>query len=256
MVVVSGTLTKRGTPERVAIESVPEAAALIPQIEAAHRGLLDSQPIANAGIAKLSGQLATSDGRHDTLVRAMHLRLESDILFADGDDDRADLTRARDALFPTGTSIITRSWTEQAGEARLRAARVTETVERTLTRMKTRGGSMLDRYTELQDVANEIDRLEKRRAGLVSSQPGGSETVKARNQWIRCVNALAMVLAAVGADEAPILGRCRALEARTEGRAQQPAPSEPSEPVAPEPPDSPEPIVITPKPSPDTPVAS
>lgn len=237
MVVVTDALTKRGSPERGAIEAVPEAAALLPQIEAAHRGLLASQPIVNADVAKLSAQLAEADTRHDALIRGIHLRFESELQLATESDERAELARARDAVLPTGLTVITRSWTEQAGEARLREARVDASIQRTLTRTKTRGGTLFEHYQELQELALRIDRLERERAALIGAQTPGSESVKARNQWIRCINALAMVLAAVGVDETPILGRCRALEARVDGRMPQPEPEEPvaDDPAAPSP---------------------
>lgn len=227
MVTLSADLIRRGSPERAGIEAVPEAAALLPQIEAAHRGLIESQPVVNAEIAKLTSKLNEEDARHDTLVRAIHARLESETLFAETTVDAAKHARARSALFPSGTSIVNRAWSEQAGEAKMRAGRIDDEIERVLGKLKTHDGStLLERYRALQAVAANIDATEKKRAAMMSDGPSGAETVRARNQWIRVINALAMVLAATGADEAPILGRVRAFEARAEGRG----PATPEEP--------------------------
>ncbi|WP_157068852.1 hypothetical protein [Sandaracinus amylolyticus] len=228
MATLGADLIRRGSPERIAIEAVPAAAALLPDIEAANRGLIESQPITNAAVAKLTAQLHADDVVHDELVHAMFGRLESERRFAQADDERAKYTQLRDRLFPTGVAVVNLSWTEQGGEAKLRAGRVTESDERLLAKLKIHDGTtLLDRYRALQQVATTIDANEKSRAAMVAETITGSSTVRARNQWIRVVNALAMVLAATGTDEAPILGRVRALEARAEGRA---APSEPEAP--------------------------
>ena len=233
MVTLSADLIRRGSPERAEIEAVPEAAALMPQIEAAHRGLLGSQPITNAEIAKLTSRLNELDTRHDALVRGIHARLESEILIEVAPAEAAKLERAKTALFPTGTSIVTRSWSEQAGEAKLRAARVSRDEERVLGKLKCHdGATLLEHYQALQAIAGEIDATEKKRAALTGEGPTPAETVRARNQWIRVINALAMVLAATGVDEAPILGRVRAFEAKAEGRTPV-TPDEPSEPTDP-----------------------
>ena len=105
--------------------------------------------------------------------------------------------------------------------------------ERALAKLKVHDGTtLLDRYRQLQNVAMVIDANEKLRAAASAETITGASTVKARNQWIRVINALAAVLAATGTDEAPILGRVRALEAKAEGRA-TPATDDGDKPVTP-----------------------
>jgi hypothetical protein len=151
---------------------------------------------------------------------------------------RDSFLAARGALFPNGLLTINFSYGQQAGEAKLRAARMTPDAERTLRRSKTAdGATLLEQYERLQATALRIGAKEKERAQMGAMNATGPKTIAARHQWIRAIQALASVLALAGADDAEVLGRIRAAEAKADANA--PAVKEPEVPPTP----SEEPVV-------------
>lgn len=238
MVKHSGDLVQAGSPERAAIEAIPEAAALLPQLQRAHEGLIAAQPPNDSEIAEITEELGLLDATHDDLLRAIDGRLASELELAGDEAARDALTRARTVLLPDGLSIVQRSYTEQAGEGALRAARVDPEVKAVLGRLSTYDGRTLDAiYERLQAVAAEIGALVKRRAELGEQGRRVADAREARLRWIRTVNALATVLAMLGVDEGPILGRIRETEREAERGGQPAAPAPAPAPDGPPAPD-------------------
>jgi hypothetical protein len=177
--------------------------------------------------------MAALDTRHDMCVRALLYRIESEIVIAEGDDARESLEMLRDALFPTGAVIVQRSYIDQAGEAKLRAARLTTEMRGTLAKLKTLDGRTAESlYEVLQSSARALGEGELKRAELGVAGDVVLKTNVARNQWIRVVNAIASFLAAEGIGERSILGAIRDAEAKAERRK---SPLEPPSVPTPEP---------------------
>lgn len=213
MVNLSVDLITPGTPENTALRALAEGEVLLPRIEAAHHGIIAAQPPNDAKIADLTAKLTIKDVRHDTLVRSLDGRIESELLHVTDPAAVEALTRARIALFPTGLGIINASYGAQAGEVQLRAKRVDDSVRATLGRLRTYDGrTCADLYDELQQVATEIGALEKLRAALGEEGAQIAKSRDARNQWIRAIHAVAAMLALAGVDERPILGAIREAE--------------------------------------------
>ena len=161
MVNLSVDLITPGKPQYEALHELPEGSILVPRIEDAHYGVIAAQPPNDAKIAELTGKLTIKDVRHDTLVRSIDGRIESELLHVNDPAAVEALTRARIALFPTGLTIINASYGAQAGEVQMRAKRVDDSVRATLARLHTYDGrTCADLYDELQEVAAEIGALE------------------------------------------------------------------------------------------------
>ncbi len=217
MVERTSDLLSPETDEHKALVSFPLGKAMLPEIQSSYDGLIAAQPPNDSAIAALTSLLTQLDGDHDELVRAIFDRFQSEIRLALDDETRERLVRACDGLLPKGLATIQLSYAEQAGEAKLRAARVDDEIDKTLGKMKTYDGRTLGAlYARLQETATEIGRQEKRRAQLGEEGARVARAGDARNQWIRTMNALAAVIAAARLDEAPILGRIRETEAKAE----------------------------------------
>ncbi len=227
MVNLGGDLVKRGTPERRAIEAVPMAAALLPSLEAAHRGLLEAQPPSQSAIEKLTNELAEEDRLHDELIRGIDSRLVSEIALAREAMARDSFIAARGTLFSNGLQAINFSYGQQAGEAKLRAARMSPETERTLRRLKTADGTNLFEQVEhLQAAAVRIGMKEKERSEIGAMTMSAPKALAARHQWVRAIRALEAVFELAGVDAADALGRIRAAEAKADAKAPQVPPAE------------------------------
>lgn len=127
-------------------------AALLTQLQRAYDGLIAAQPPPDTALAKLTTELATLDARHDACVRGLLYRLDAEIVIAESDATKQALEALRDALFPTGAAVVQRSYVEEAGEAKLRDARLTAAMRKTLAKLKTLDGRTGEALLELLQV--------------------------------------------------------------------------------------------------------
>lgn len=235
MVKLGGDLVREGGPERSAIERVGAARGLLPALEKAVEALIEAQAPKSTDVAELTAQLGALDLRHDDLVRALDGRLEAEQYATTDPVVREAFARVRTALFPSGRTIVQRSYVEQAGEAPLRAKRVEDADRMLLHGLETYGDRTLhDLYDELQQVAADIGAAERKRTRLGAEGERMLKAQAARLQWIRAVNALAAVLECESIDPKPILGSIRAAEANAERGGARTAPPGSSDPQAPE----------------------
>ncbi|UJR87044.1 hypothetical protein [Sandaracinus amylolyticus] len=217
IVELTAELLARGGKRRKALEAVRGAEGPLGQLERAYDGMIAAQPPPNTALAKLVTEMTSLDARHDACVRALLYRVDSEIVIAETDEARVSLGLLRDALFPTGAAIVQRSYVEEAGEGKLRDARVSASMRRTLAKLKFLDGRTGEElFALLQSSARALGEGEVKRAALGEEGQLVLKSGAARNQWIRVVNSVAAYLAAEGIDEEPILGAIRAAEAAAE----------------------------------------
>lgn len=178
-----------------------------------------AQPPSNAAVRKLTALLGEKDARHDDIVRAFADRFASEIGVTKDPELRELLDEVLVAVLATGRSITNRSYTEQSGEGRMRANRVTEEHRKVMRKLVTIEGTTYEElYDELQQLAADIGALETQRADLLDAQRRQLKRREARLRWIEVINAIATMLRLARVDEEPILGAIRKAAAKAGAR--------------------------------------
>ncbi|HVY47840.1 MAG TPA: hypothetical protein VHB21_18255 [Minicystis sp.] len=227
MIQISAAWTAKESPARKALLAVPELAAVLPRLEAAHAALAAGVPsAANPRLAAIAAEEAAIDERHDAIVRGTDLVLEGLGLLA-GPGPRADaLKAARDTLTPTGMGVIATSYRAEAGAAQLLAMRLERlpAVKATLeTVLVDRGKSLLDATRERIQKAAALGKLEDERAALgAKPASAAADGAALRSHWVRAVNALvanAELAELPAAAHALVFGALREAEKKADERA-------------------------------------
>jgi hypothetical protein len=236
--------------ERPLLEALPQAGALLPSLEKAHKGLLDGQASmsqTNAALLTVQRAQAALDVRHDACIRGPYNVLTGFADLAETPEEAAVFLSLRDKLTPRGLDTVRLSYTDQAGEAELTEGRLTKEDRTLLGKLRTPTGTLLDAHKTRLSTAREIGALEKQRAALETQAPATTtpaDAVRARNLWIRTVNAFVAILALEEGlgdeDREKILGPLTRAEQkadrkRVSGAAADPAaaPAEPAKAVDP-----------------------
>ncbi|MEO5728668.1 MAG: hypothetical protein ABI134_01065 [Byssovorax sp.] len=225
--------------ERPLLASLPQAGALLPSIDKAHRGLLDSQTGAsqtNVKLTALQKAQAVLDVRHDRQVRGKYHVLTGFAELADNEEEAAAYLALRDALTPRGLDTVRLSYTDEAGEAELTDRRLTKDDKALLGKLPTPNGTLLDALKARLKAGRELGDLEKQRAALESQAPAATtpaDAVRARNVWIRTVNAFVGLLdleeGLSEADRETILGPLRRAEQKADRKRAGSAEADPVE---------------------------
>ena len=187
--------------ERPLLASLPQAGALLPSLDKAHQGLLDGQVStaqANSALAALQKAEAVLDVRHDRNVRGPYNILTGFADLADTPEEASRFLALRDTLTPRGLDTVRLSYTDQAGEAQLTDRRLTKEDKALLAKLPTPSGTLLDAHKARVKAGKELGDLEKERARLEGAAPVATtpaDAVRARNLWIRTVNAFVATLA-------------------------------------------------------------
>lgn len=228
MVTVSGPWTDP-SKERSLIDALPQARALLPSLDVAHEGLLDTQASgaqANAALAKLQKAEALLDVRHDRKTRGAFHVLTGFADLADDPEQAAAYLALRDAINPKGLDVTRWSYTDEAGEAELVDRRLSPDQKALLGKLPTPSGTLLSAHEERIQAGRELGKLETERAGLEKKAPDtttAADAQRARNVWIRTVTAFVAILdlemKLTDADREKILGPLRRAESRAERRA-------------------------------------
>lgn len=195
MLSVTEPWVQPGHPERVLLDTVAAAAALMRFIVQLHGELIGSQSGVDAvRIAGLTGQLGLLDGRHDILAKAVSGVLTAHRLYHQGAPIGAVLDALEQALFPDGLQIVRASYRDSAGRARMRATLLTGEQRTLLSSIPVQGGTLLDWINEWNQTAERIGALSNERdtpASDAAERPVSSEV---RNRWIRTVRTVLDVL--------------------------------------------------------------
>ncbi len=187
--------------ERALIASLPQAGALLPSLEKAHQGLLTTQVSAEqveTELTLLQKAQAKIDVRHDRKIRGKYNVLTGFADLADNEEEAAAYLALRDSLTPHGLDVVRWSYTDEAGESELVDSRLTKDEKALLGKLPTPTGTLLDAHKARVKAGKELGDLEKKRASLetqVSAATTPADAIRARNLWIRTVNAFVATLA-------------------------------------------------------------
>ncbi len=228
MVTITGSWVDPAT-DRPFLKSLLQAGALLPSLDKAHNGLLQSQVAADqvaVALSEVQVAEANVDVRHDRKSRGSFNVLTG---FADLTDDPEKATAylaLRAQIFPKGLEVVRWSYTDEAGEVELVDTRLSKDDKTLLGTLPTPEGTLLDAHQARLKAGRELGELERKRAELETKAPGAptaADAVRARNLWIRTVNAFVATLELEDGlsdeDRERILGPMRRAEQKAERRA-------------------------------------
>ncbi len=194
MITISEPWVTKGTAQYKALAAIAELVPVLKKVEEAHKALLATQPPQpSARVATITLQLAESDTRHDQLTRAIDAVMTGFTLTAQDADHAAQLVSLHDKLLPDGLALIQKSYREEAGAGRLLQKRLDDADRAALKKLVLPGSrSVLGLVEDWIDSALTLGKLEDARAaeqGVPAGMTSG-DLIRARNAWIRAVNAL------------------------------------------------------------------
>ncbi|MDI1484224.1 hypothetical protein [Polyangium sp. y55x31] len=198
MLQVSSSWIDPQSPARAAILASADLSGKLPRIEEAHAGLAAAaQPAKLPRMNALSAEEARLDVRHDSIIRGVFGLLTATAEMLDG-EAAAELLALRDTLIPEGLSSMQKTYRAEAGQAAQLEDRLTPAVvARTDAILVGQGPSQKSLTHYLQEwitIGKKLGGLEDEKGRLLAEQQSdassGLALVKARNRWIRVVNAL------------------------------------------------------------------
>ncbi|MBI5481435.1 MAG: hypothetical protein HY906_21435, partial [Deltaproteobacteria bacterium] len=194
MISVSAPWVKPGSEERELLLGYPETAGVVPRVDAAHQGLLATQPkpAATGRLTEISEQSGRLDLRHDTTARGLDLLFGGIEALAPDVSTAEDYVKLHQLLLPQGMSATQRTYRDEAGQGALLKERLTPEVRTTLGNLRTPFGTVLEVVDEWIAVAIQLGGLEDERARLAEARPAPptqADVATARHRWVRAVNA-------------------------------------------------------------------
>lgn len=221
MVSVSGPWVDPAHPEHQTLAGVPEIAPLLHLVARAHRALLDTQlPADTTEWTELRAARDQASRTHGRLARAIRHLLQGYIHLDSALEDprAAALVELQGLMFPEGLRVVQRSHRETAGEAQLLASALTPARQEVLAGLPTDKGSLLDAVCAWIEAGRQLGALSAR---LMDAPSPATGAARARNQWIRVMNAMRIVMEhqrARAPELGPILERLEGIQAQVDRR--------------------------------------
>ncbi len=232
MIQVSTTWKDPKSKARKAILATPELAPLVPRVDGAHDALAAAgQPSTDdPRLGEISAEEGKIDIRHDDIIRGSHLFLTGASLLLGEDNGGAELIILRDTLIPDGLQSTQKSYRAEAGQAAQLDKRLTPDVRSDLEAIsvgpKSAKAALMQFIDEWVTLGGELGTLEDEKGRLQATpvDPGtgaGAALLKARNTWVRVVNAMVAnaELAEIDPEvDALVFGPLRAAESAADRR--------------------------------------
>ena len=180
------------------LNKVPAAVPLLPRLKTTHQFLLSLQPQNHSvAMAAQTKQLLALDQDHDTCVRGLIAFAQALQHQADDPAEKEAWATLQQTLFPEGAMVINRSYTDEVGQAKLAAARLSDADKKrckaTLLTTPTGKETLMAWVERYFASAEKLGHAAS--AGMVPEEgPSRADSLKARNQWIRTVSAILAVL--------------------------------------------------------------
>lgn len=196
MVTITGALVDPER-ERPIFAKYPRLLPWLEDIEAAHKGLYEIVTRAPSPELSAMNERATFlDAEHDRKASGLFDLLTGLARVSDDDAEAARVIELRTQLFPSGRSIVNRTYLDQAGEASLIDSRLSETSRKLLDELVVHGLPLAKHVQAWQKAAAELGQIEGERVRLAKDEKSQSLTTigKARNAWVAAINALLYVI--------------------------------------------------------------
>lgn len=184
--------------ERPVIAKYPRLLPWLDDIDKAHRALHEAQAASDIQpeLKRLTEKATALDAEHDRLARGIHQTITGMAELTFDNEQSAALLQLRDELFPSGRSIINRSYLDQAGEASLMESRLSLPSRHLLAHVPVLSSHLGEYVHAWKEVAIELGDVERERIHLTRDQKDESATSigKARKLWVNAVSAFRYVL--------------------------------------------------------------
>lgn len=214
-------LLRAVTTHRPMLDAEPAYAAVLAAFEALVPDFDSVLPAGSGGSgAGLSDDGKRLDAEHDRLLRNLYVLLEATEALCPGPAAEM-LSGVRKRLFPEGLLMVSRTFAEQAVEARRVATRVTPADEELLRNLRLPGGSTAhDVFRAWVATCEALGRFEDRRlAADEDSRTLVLRQVVVRNRWTKAVQALVAQVELLGMASHPVLDDVQFYETRALARS-------------------------------------
>lgn len=230
---VSGTWLNPADPAHAAILAEPLLAPHLVPLGKAHGGVLDLLKLTRDGrVAQIILLATRTDGRHDGIIRGTYNMLTAMAeLMGNGGEE---LLALRDELVPDGLRSVNKSYRAEALQADELGKRLTPAMRARTDAITVGAGAAARPLTAYLDewvaLGKELGALEDERDRLLAGPPDPTTIVpsatKARNYWVKVVNAMLDAAELAELDEATmatIFAPYWAIERKADDRARQAA---------------------------------
>lgn len=194
MLVVSGAwLDPR--KERALLARLARVAPFLPDLQAAHEGLIhcnDEQRTYSKELAALMAKTTVLDDRFDRFARGIYSLCTGLACVAD-DVAARRFEQLLAELMPEGLSIISQRYLVEAGQPELVENRLSPESRALLAQTHIDGVPLRAYVDEWEKAARALGEAESEKARVTSSKPPAS-LAKARNAWVRVVTLIMQVL--------------------------------------------------------------
>ncbi len=228
MLQLSATWLDSTSEAHTKLLAVPDLATFLPRLSKPHTALAGLlQPGHNSRVTAIIQQQFDIDIRHDNLIRGIVSVLSGSAELLSGEAERI-LLELRDFLAPEGLSSIQKSYRAEATQAAQLKDRITPEVRAQLDSLQIGLSGQSKPLSHFVDewltLGRSLGMLEDEKSRLQDSpeQTTAQAIVKARNLWIRTVNALIAQAELVEIDEATdrlVFGPLRAASKSAERKA-------------------------------------
>lgn len=230
MIQISGTWIDPASKAHEAILANDEIKPITVRIRAAHELLATAaQPVDTPRLNTIIEQEARIDARHDAIIRGIWGFLTAKAELIGGDAGNAFIS-LRDLLLPDGLQSQLKTYRGEAGQARQLADRMTPAVRAQTDGILIGQGPNAQTLTyyvdELIVLGKQLGTFEDERAVLEAGDHDGGALQKARNKWVRVVNAFVSnaEMAEIDAEtDALLFEPLRVAEKKADERARQTA---------------------------------
>ncbi len=181
---------------RALLEAMPHVAPLLPDLQQAHDALVAAVTAAadDGGVGELTDQITECDTLYRRLARGILGLLTAVSDLADDAADKQRFGALKTVMFPRGASIVTKSYLDEAGQAALVEASLTDDQKKQLKAIPTPHGSLFAISRAWFKAARELGELTQKRAGITDQPKAATGTLLQRNAWVRIVKAIVSMI--------------------------------------------------------------
>lgn len=178
--------------ERPIFARYPRLFPWLGDVESAHSGLHDvhdSMCRTSPALTQLNERAAFLDAEHDRKVRGLYDVLTGLASLTDDPEEAERFLTLRRELFPTGRSLVLRSYLDQAGEASLTESRLCDGSREILRCVVVNGTPLVKHVEDWLRAARELGEVEVERTHRAQEEKARSVASlgKARQAWIAAV---------------------------------------------------------------------
>ena len=206
--VIIGELFSDSESELVrAILKCPELLGLLPYIVDVTNELLTKQKnVFSKKLKEFIEQGTFLDKLHDKLVKGVHNYLDAAVLITVNEELINKLIAIRKLLFTNGLSIIKKSYRTEAGAAKLRMSRITDSDREFLRSIPTLEGNLAEVVDRLNEAAVKLGKVEDMKVDetLKKEAPTAREILTIKHKWVRILKTFISITNVMEEVPAPI----------------------------------------------------